>query len=154
MNNVLRLALLLAAVAAVAVLSCLATNRFLLPRRAAATATAAAASPRAAESHEWIHRELDISAAQDQALTAVEERYARRRRELTETIRQANGELAQAIVEDGGYSPRVTAAIEKIHRAQGELQRATLEHVFEMRPTLSPGQYEKLLRATAAALQP
>ena len=144
MSNVLRLTLLLAAVAAVAVLSCLATNHFLHGR--------AASSP-SGEAHEWIHRELKISAAQDQALTTVEERYARRRRELTEAIRAANGELAQAVVEDRGYSPRVTAAIEKIHRAQGELQQATLEHVFEMRPALSPEQYEKLLRSTAAALQ-
>ncbi len=144
MNNALRLVLLLAAVAVVAVASCLATNRLLHGR---------IIGTRPAEAHEWIHRELNISAAQDQALTAVEERYAQRRRELTEAIRAANMELARAIVEDRGYSPRVTAAVEKIHRAQGELQKATLEHVFEMRPALSPEQYDKLLRSTAAALQ-
>ena len=145
MSNALRLVLQLAAVAAVAVGSCLATNHFLHGR---------GASPgRAAESHEWIHRELNISTAQDQALTAVEDRYAQRRRELTTVIRQANQELARVIVEDRGYSPRVTAAIEKIHHAQGELQKATLEHVFEMHPALTPEQYDKLLRATAAALQ-
>lgn len=92
MNNVLRLALLLMVVATVAVLSCWLTNRFLHGPRASA---------QSADSHDWIHRELNITAAQDQTLTAVEERYAQRRRELTEIIRLANQELAQAILEEG-----------------------------------------------------
>ena len=143
MNNVFRLILLLAAVAAVAVVSCWLSGRYF---RHGSTA-------RSVASHEWIHRELNISTDQDRALAPVEERYAARRQEMTAAIRQANLELAQAISRDREYSPRVTAAIEKIHHAQGELQKATLEHVFEMRSALTAEQYEKLLRSTAAALQ-
>lgn len=144
MNNALRLVLLLTSVAVVAVLSCLATNRFLHARPVA----------EATESHGWIHRELGINGEQDKALEAIEDRYAQRRGELAGAIRRANVELAQAVLDDRSYSPRVTAAIERIHQAQGELQKATLEHVFEMRPALRPEQYDKLLRSTAAALQP
>ena len=143
MNNAIRLVLLLAAVAVVAVASCWLSGRYFQHRSGA----------QAEESHQWIHRELNISSAQDATLAPVEDRYAKRRRELAEAIRLANRELAQAILKDREYSPRATAAIEKIHHAQGELQKATLAHVFEMRPALTPEQYDKLLRSTAAALQ-
>ena len=143
MNNAFRLVCMLVAVAAVAVLSCWVASRFFRQRPLSSSD----------DSHAWIHRELGIDAKQDKGLEAIEERYAQRRRELAEVIRLGNLELAQAILEDRGYSPRVTAIVEKIHRAQGELQKATLEHVFEMRSALRPEQYEKLLRATASALQ-
>lgn len=143
MTNVLRLLLLLAAVAAVAVASCWLSGRYFRH----------GSTDRSVASHQWIHQELRIGTDQDKALAPVEERYAARRREMTEAIRQANMELARAISQDREYSPRVTAAIEKIHHAQGELQKATLEHVFEMRSALTPEQYEKLLRSTAAALE-
>jgi Spy/CpxP family protein refolding chaperone len=61
-------------------------------------------------------------------------------------------ELAQAILADKSDSPRVQSAIAKIHDAQGELQQATMRHVFEMKPVLAPEQYEKLLNLTANAL--
>lgn len=143
MNNAFRLVLLLVAAAAVAVISCWLAGRYF--QRGLFI--------RPVESHEWIHRELNISAVQDKALAPVEERYAKRRRELAEAIRSANVELGRAVLEDREYSQRATAAVEKIHQAQGELQKATLEHVFEMRPALTAEQYDKLLRATAEALQ-
>lgn len=143
MNNALRFILLLIAVAFVAVGSCWLSGRYFQHRSVA----------RSADAHQWIHHELNITPAQDKTLEPIEERYARRRRELAEAIHQANMELARAVLEDREYSQRATAAIEKIHHAQGELQKATLEHVFEMRPALTPEQYDTLLRATAEALQ-
>jgi Spy/CpxP family protein refolding chaperone len=137
--------LALLVVAAVAALSCWVTGRLLAPR-------AQQPSGSAVEGHHSVHRELRLTSGQDRALDVVEEKYARRRRELTATIRAANHELAQAVLEDRAYSPRVTAAVDKIHQAQGELQKATMEHVFEMRQALSAGQYERLLQLTAQAL--
>ena len=57
---------------------------------------------------------------------------------------------------DGSYTPRVNSAVDHFHTTMGELQRATIEHVFEMRAVLSPQQRRKfdeivrteLLRAT------
>ena len=61
-------------------------------------------------------------------------------------------ELAQAILEDQGDSPKVAEILEKIHQSHGELQKVTLKHVFEMKKVLSPEQYKKLLDLTADAL--
>ena len=147
MNRALRLAALLLTVAVVAAAACFLTGRFLSHHPAPGTGQGADSA------HQWVHRELQLTAEQDQALHAIEQRYATRRDELKTAIRQANAELARAIREDRADSPKVSAAVDKIHQAQGELQKVTLEHVFEMRQALSPAQYDKLLNLTATALE-
>ena len=141
MKKALQLAAMLVVVAFVAVGACFVTFRFLVPLRVNSVPT-----------HEWIHQQLNLTADQIIALEPIEEQFQQRKSELLDQIRSANKELAQAIKENQVYSTRVSAAIEKIHRAQGELQEATLQHVFSMKATLTPEQYEKLLDLTAAAL--
>ncbi len=85
-------------------------------------------------------------------MAPLEQRYEDQKRHGNELINLANMELAQAILTDKGDSPRVRSAIAKIHEAQGELQNATVQHVFEMRVILRPEQYDKLLNLTANAL--
>jgi Spy/CpxP family protein refolding chaperone len=106
----------------------------------------------AVETHAWIHTQLDITAEQDKALEPIEQRFDEKKKHYAELIRIANKELAQAILEDRADSPRVTAAVGRIHQAMGELQNATLQHIFEMKPVLTPQQYDKLLQLTAEAL--
>lgn len=103
--------------------------------------------------HYWIHSRLGLKPEQEKALEPIEENFSRRRQELIARIRQGNRELAEAIVADRSDSPRVKEAVEKIHRAQGELQQAVLEHVFAMRFVLTPAQYEHLTKMTADALR-
>lgn len=138
MKRVLQVVGLLLAVASVAAVACLMTAR--LTRKDHADA------------HHWVHGQLELTAEQEKQLEPIERRYDEQRRQFSEVIRSANAELAQAIVADGGGSPRVKAAIAKIHDAHGQLQEATLRHVFEMKPVLQPEQYNKLLNLTANAL--
>jgi len=140
MTRLVQLGGLLVAVAVVAALACLATMRW-APGRV-----------HAEDAHRRIHRQLGLSAAQEQALEPLEARFERRKAELSQAIREANGELARAIAEDKGDSPRVKAAVAKIHEALGQLQVATLEHVFDMKAALTPAQYDRLLDLTAHAL--
>ena len=147
MNRALRLAALLLTVAVVAAAACFLTGRFLSHHPAPGTGLGGDAA------HQWVHRELILTPEQDQALHPIEQRYATRRDELKAAIREANAELARAIREDRADSPKVSAAVDKIHQAQGELQKVTLEHVFEMRQALSPEQYDKLVNLTATALE-
>ncbi len=138
MKRVLQIVGLLLAVALVAGVACWFTARW--------------AEQRPADAHHWIHSQLGLSAEQEKQLEPIEQRYDEQRRHFTEVIRIANTELAQALLADGGDSPRVKAAIAKIHEAQGQLQEATLRHVFEMKPVLRPEQYDKVLNLTANAL--
>jgi Spy/CpxP family protein refolding chaperone len=103
--------------------------------------------------HYWIHSELGLSAKQESALEPIEAKFAGRRDELFASIREANRELAEALLADKSDSERVKGAVQKIHRAQGELQQAVLEHVFDMRSVITPEQYDRLIELTAHALR-
>lgn len=100
----------------------------------------------------WMEKQLDLTRQQKEALREVEQRFQERRQELRATIQAANAELAEAILADGRYSERVAAANAKIHAAQGELKKATLEHFFEMQPMLDDAQRAKMNRIAADAL--
>ncbi|MFY8269353.1 MAG: periplasmic heavy metal sensor [Terrimicrobiaceae bacterium] len=102
--------------------------------------------------HAWIHSQLSLTPAQERLLQPSERRYEEARRHLEEVIRLANEELARSIAEDKGHSPRVEKAVEEIHTAMGELQRATLRHIFEMKDALSPAQYDRLMELTVDGL--
>ena len=104
------------------------------------------------DAHAWNHTQLGITAAQEKALEPIEQRYAEQRKHYGEMLRIANAELGKAILEERSDSDRVKAAVARIHEAQGELQNATLQHIFEMQSVLTPQQYEKLLQSTADAL--
>ncbi len=104
------------------------------------------------EAHPWIHSQLHITPEQDKALIPIEQRYSEKKKHYAELLRIANQELAQSILADQKDSNRVTAAVAQIHSAQGELQNATLQHIFEMRSVLTPEQYDHLLKMTAEAL--
>jgi len=139
MKKLLQFLGLLAIVAVVASASCLLTRTLFHPARM--------------DSHEWLHSQLGITADQERVLKPIEAKYAQRKVELAAAIREANAELATVILEDKQSSPRVNAAIEKIHAAQGELQMVTLDHLFAMKLALTGEQFDKLLRLTADALE-
>ncbi len=90
--------------------------------------------------HAFVHEELQLSADQERRLEAIEARYAERRRLRETELRAANVQLAAAIQERHAYSPEVQAAVDRIHRAMGELQKETILHVLEMRTVLTPNQ--------------
>jgi Spy/CpxP family protein refolding chaperone len=141
MKKPLQLVAMLIVVALVAAAACYVSSRMFGPLRRSTV-----------DGHEWIHKELDITPSEQKALESIEAKFAERKRNLMAEIRSANRELAEAIKQDQADSPRVSAAVEKIHHAQGKLQEATLEHVFEMKEVLTPEQYQKLLNLTADEL--
>ncbi|NBX72844.1 MAG: periplasmic heavy metal sensor [Alphaproteobacteria bacterium] len=104
------------------------------------------------DAHVWLHEQIGITAEQDQKLSEIENKFADKQRVLREKIHVGNLELAAAMLEDKAFSERVAAAVERIHHAQGELQKATIEHIFDMQTILTPQQAEKLNKLAADAL--
>ena len=92
--------------------------------------------------HSVVHEQLDLSADQNRQLDAIEARFAARRPVLEAEVRAANRELAAAIAASDGDTPQVQAAVDHFHAAMGDLQKATITHVFEMRAVLTPAQAE------------
>jgi nickel and cobalt resistance protein CnrR len=95
--------------------------------------------------HDWLHRELKLTADQERALGPVEAKFATRQRELAAALLEANRSLARIMGDEKAYTPRVAGAVEVVHQRMGDLQKASIEHVFDMRAVLSPEQGDKLL---------
>lgn len=105
-----------------------------------------------AELHEVLHHRLALDATQQTQLDALEQRFAVRRRALELELRADNARLAEAIEAEHGNGPRVTAAVDQSHAAMGELQKATLAHIFAMRQLLRANQTARFDQAVVKAL--
>jgi Spy/CpxP family protein refolding chaperone len=138
-----KFALFVATIAAVAAVACYLTLRLSEHKVLADEVT----------SHEWLHRELKLTDSQLKALDPIEAKFGERQRTLADALREANRQLARAIAEEKGYTPRVSAAVEHVHHCMGDLQKASIEHVFAMRELLTPEQGEKLLTLAQQALE-
>jgi len=90
--------------------------------------------------HSIVHDELDLNADQERRLETIEARFAGRRQALEAEVRAANQELAAAIAASDGNTPQVQAAVDHFHVAMGDLQKATVRHIFEMRSVMTPAQ--------------
>ncbi len=108
--------------------------------------------PVESELHQLIHQDLDLNAAQETQIEAIEAQYAIQRQALELELRSDNAHLAQAIETEHGFGPQVGAAIDRSHHAMGELQKATLEHIFAMRSVLRPEQAALFDEAVVKAL--
>lgn len=90
--------------------------------------------------HAVLHDQLDLDADQERQLTALEREFKVRRRALEAEMRADNRRLAAAIQAEHRNGPAVEVAIDATHMTMGELQKATLEHVFAMRALLRDDQ--------------
>ncbi|MEO6005307.1 MAG: periplasmic heavy metal sensor [Opitutus sp.] len=138
-----RTILFLSAIALVAAVACLFTLRW-SQRRAAADDFL---------SHDWLHHELNLTPAQVKSLEPIEARFAGRQRVLAAEMADANRQLARAMAEEKAFTPRVAGAVEHVHHCMGDLQKASIEHVFAMRTVLSPEQGDKLLDLAQKVLE-
>ena len=105
-----------------------------------------------AELHDVLHHRLALDANQDSRLKELEQRFAVERRALELELRADNARLAEAIEAEHGNGPRVAAAVDRSHAAMGELQKATLVHIFAMRQLLRPDQTAQFDQAVVKAL--
>lgn len=104
--------------------------------------------------HDIVHDGLALSPAQTTRVDAIEAHFGARRPALEADVRAAHLELAHAIEQSEGDSPRVQAAVDHIHVAMGALQKETIAHVFEMRSVLTPAQAGVFDERIVAALAP
>nr|AAA21966.1 cnrX [Cupriavidus metallidurans CH34]CAB82449.1 CnrX protein [Cupriavidus metallidurans CH34] len=103
--------------------------------------------------HEILHEAVPLDANEREILELKEDAFAQRRREIETRLRAANGKLADAIAKNPAWSPEVEAATQEVERAAGDLQRATLVHVFEMRAGLKPEHRPAYVRVLIDALR-
>lgn len=105
-----------------------------------------------AELHALMHDDLDLDPVQERSLDVLERDFAAKRKVLEARLKADNARLAEAIAAEHEYGPRVSAAVDATHVAMGDLQKATLEHIFAMRAILRPEQQAKFDAAVAESL--
>ena len=138
----LRRNLLVALIAFAAAIAGVFAGRALLPQP----------SHTGAELHVLLHEDFNLDAAQKSRLDKLELDFGVRKRALELELRADNARLAAAIEAEHGNGPQVAAAIDASHMTMGELQKATLEHVFAMRSILRPEQTARFDAAVVKAL--
>lgn len=138
----LRRNLLIALIAFAAAIAGVFAGRALLPQP----------SHTGAELHALLHEDFNLDAAQKSRLDKLELDFGVRKRALELELRADNARLAAAIEAEHGNGPQVAAAIDGSHMTMGELQKATLEHVFAMRSILRPEQTTRFDAAVVKAL--
>ena len=105
-----------------------------------------------AELHDVLHHKLRLDDGQQAQLELLEQRFAVQRRTLELELRADNARLAEAMEAEHGNGPRVAKAVDRSHAVLGELQKATLEHIFAMRQLLRPDQTVLFDKAVVKAL--
>lgn len=104
------------------------------------------------ELHALMHEKLALDTAQKARIEVLEARFAGERKALDAQLRAANADLATAMTSEHAYGPRVAAAVDRSHMAMGELQKATLRHVFAMRAVLRADQAARFDAEVSKAL--
>ena len=101
--------------------------------------------------HYRIHHELKLDAKQDAAIEELEQRFATEKATIEARLREANTRLGVFIKEDKSMSPRVRRTVAEINDAMGEMQKLTLQHIFDMTGALKPEQKDKFYGLVADA---
>ncbi|MCJ2180929.1 periplasmic heavy metal sensor [Novosphingobium album (ex Hu et al. 2023)] len=96
--------------------------------------------PASGQLHEIVHEKLHLDPQQHAKVDQLEKDFAARRKALEAEMQAANADLAAAIAHEHSYGPDVEKAVDRSHHAMGELQKATLRHIFAMRAVLRPDQ--------------
>lgn len=97
---------------------------------------------------------LDLSDAQAAEIQGIEDRFYQRRGMLRNQIAEANIDLADALLSDMVYGRAAQMAVMDVQEGLGELQRATVLYVLEVRDVLNPDQqmvYDRRIREALTA---
>ena len=103
---------------------------------------------------EIVRRDLKLSADQSKEIQAIEGKYYDRRIELREQVAGANRELADALMADMAFGREAQQASNHVEEGLGQLQRATILYVLEVRDVLTPEQqmiYDRKVREVLTA---
>ncbi len=106
-----------------------------------------------------VHKDLRLTPGQTRDIQSIENRYFEHRTELRQRVSAANRELADALMADMAFGREAQQAANHVEEGLGDLQRATILYVLEVRDTLTPEQqltYDRKVREvlTATAAKP
>jgi len=103
---------------------------------------------------EIVQHDLKLTEDQAKEIQAIENKYSERRTSLRVQVADANRELADALMADMAFGREAQQATNHVEQGLGELQRATVLYVLEVRDVLRPEQqmvYDRRVREVLTA---
>jgi Spy/CpxP family protein refolding chaperone len=103
---------------------------------------------------EIVRRDIKLTTDQSKDIQAIEDKYYDRRSQLRQQVAGANRELADALMADMAFGREAQQASNHVEEGLGELQRATILYVLEVRDVLTPEQqiiYDRKVREVLTA---
>lgn len=94
--------------------------------------------------YQMVHQDMTLTADQKRKIDEIEDRYAHRRNALRAQIGSANAELGEALANEMALGTAASRALEHLQQGMGDLQRATILYVLEVRAVLTPQQQQVL----------
>ncbi len=88
--------------------------------------------------HEIVRQDLKLTPDQSKNIQTIEDKYYDRRTALRQEVATANHELADALMADMAFGREARQASNHVEQGLGELQRATILYVLEVRDILTP----------------
>jgi hypothetical protein len=101
-----------------------------------------------------VRNDLKLTHEQLSDIQNIENRYYDRRIQLRGHVAEANRELADALMNDMAFGREAQVASLHVERGLGDLQRATVVYVLEVRDVLTPEQqviYDRKVREVLTA---
>ena len=101
-----------------------------------------------------VRNDLKLNGEQIRDIENIENRYYDRRIQLRSHVAEANRELADALMNDMAFGREAQTASLHVERGLGDLQRATIVYVLEVRDVLTPEQqvvYDRKVREVLTA---
>ena len=103
--------------------------------------------------HAQLYSELKLTPAQRAAMDALEKQHAVEMKELRAALSKANRALADRLSQDTHYTVGVNIAIENVHAAMLEIQKASVRHLYNMRNILNDRQKKVFDRHVADTME-
>ena len=103
---------------------------------------------------EIVSRDLRLTPDQVKNIQTIEDKYYDQRTTLRQDVATANHELADALMSDMAFGREAQEASNHVERGLGQLQRATILYVLEVRDVLTPEQqavYDRKVRDVLTA---
>jgi hypothetical protein len=103
---------------------------------------------------EIVTQDLKLTPDQNKNIQSIEDKYYGQRTALRQDVATANRELADALMADMAFGREAQEASNHVERGLGELQKATILYVLEVRDVLTAEQqaiYDRKVRDVLTA---
>ena len=104
-----------------------------------------------------IANDLALTEAQRSEIALIQDRFDSERRRLRNRVAAGNLQLADALMADMAYGRQAQLAVQTVQEGLGELQKATIVYVLDVRDVLTMEQqilYDRRVREALTAAQP